>query len=236
MSNNTYGIGNALIDIIAAPSKAIDEIRDRVSWLWVPLIIVIVLSIASLVSYYAWVDFDWLVDQSVAQALQSGADPSAEAAIRGFMQPGTMIAIAAVSVLVFTLLIYILQSVYLHLINKVTGNPELRFGQWFSLTAWSAFPMVFVALSTFGMLALTSTRQLGQYDLSPLSLQSLFIGAEPGSSWASWGSSLTLISFWTIGLLALGIRRWTGASVLKAVIIAAMPSVLIFGIWALVIA
>src|SRR5690554_6496935 len=236
MMNNAYGIGNALVDIIAAPSKALDEVRHRVSWLWVPLGIVIALSIASLVSYYAWVDFDWLVDQSVADALQSGADPSAEAAIRSFMQPGTMVTVAAVSMLVMTLLIYTHQAVYLHLVNKVTGSPELRFGQWFALTAWSAFPMIFLALSTFGMLALTSSRQLGQYDLSPLSLQSLFIGAEPGSSWASWGSSLTLISFWTIGLLALGIRRWTGASVLKAVIIAAMPSVLIFGIWALVIA
>ncbi|MFN2335010.1 MAG: hypothetical protein ABR550_11370, partial [Wenzhouxiangellaceae bacterium] len=91
--NNTYGIGNALVDIIAAPSKALDEVRDRVSWLWVPLGIVIVLSIASMVTYLAWVDFDWMADQAVAEAMQNGADPSAEASIRSFMQPGSMMAI-----------------------------------------------------------------------------------------------------------------------------------------------
>lgn len=234
--SNSYGIGNALVDIIAAPSKALDEVRDRVSWLWVPLGAVIVLSIASMITYYAWVDFDWLVDQTVSETMRTGADPSAEEGIRSFMQPGTMMAITVVSVLVMTLLIYALQSVYLHLVNKVTGNPELRFGQWFALSAWSGFPIVFQALSTFVLIAVTGNRQLGQQELSPLSLQSLLIRADAGSSWATWGNSITLITFWTIGLLALGIMRWTGASALKAVIIAALPSVLIFGIWALVIA
>jgi hypothetical protein len=235
MSKN-YGIGNALIDIIAAPTKALDEVRDRVSWLWVPLGIVIVLSIASMVTYFAWVDFDWLVDQAVAEAMQAGTDPSAEAGIREFMQPGTMMAVTVVSILVMTLLIYVLQAAYLHLVNKVKGNPDLRFPQWFALSAWSGFPMVFQALSIFVLIATAANRQLAQHELSPLSLQSLLIRADGGSPWATWGSSITLITFWTIGLLALGIMRWTGASALKAVVIAAVPSVLIFGIWALAIA
>ncbi|MFN2335009.1 MAG: YIP1 family protein, partial [Wenzhouxiangellaceae bacterium] len=121
-------------------------------------------------------------------------------------------------------------------VNKVTGNPELRFGHWFALSAWSGFPMVFQALSLFVLIAMTANRQLGQHELSPLSLQTLLIRADAGSPWATWGSSITLITFWTIGLLALGIMRWTGASLVKAVVIAAVPSVLIFGVWALVIA
>ena len=234
--SGSYGIGNALVDIIAAPSKALDEVRDRVSWLWVPLGIVMALTVASMVAYYAWVDFDWLVDQAVADALQAGADPSAAAGIRSFMESGTMITVTVVSIVVVTLLIYTIQSIYLHLVNKITGNPDLRFSQWFALSAWTAFPMVFQALSSFGVLAVAGNRQLPQEDLSPLSLQSLLINADSGSPWAAWGSSITVISFWTIGLLALGIMRWTGASTLKAVIIAALPSVLIYGVWALVIA
>ncbi|MGY6517674.1 MAG: YIP1 family protein [Lysobacteraceae bacterium] len=234
--SSSYGVGNALVDIIAAPSKAIDEIRHRVAWLWVPLGIVIALSIASIVTYYLWVDFDWLVEQAIAAAGTQGADPAAEAGIRSFMQPGVMIGIAVVSIVVMTLLIYLLQTVYLHLVNKVTGNPELRFGQWFALSAWTAFPLVFQALSTFVVIAMTPGRQLDQSQLSPLSLQSLLIRAEPTSSWAAWGSSISLVSFWIIGLLALGIMRWTGASLAKALLIAAAPSVVIFGLWALVIA
>ncbi len=176
-----YGIGNALVDIIAAPTKALDEGRDRVSWLWVPLGIVIVLSIASMVTYFVWVDFDWLVDQAVAEAMRAGADPSATAGIRSFMQPGTMIAVTVVSILAMTLLMYVLQAAYLHLVNKVTGNPGLRFGQWFALSAWSGFPMVFQALSIFVLIAMTANRQLGQHELSPLSLQSLLIHADAGS-------------------------------------------------------
>ncbi len=233
--SDRYGIGNALVDIIAAPSKALQEVRERVSWLWVPLITVLLLSTASQVTYLSWVDFDWLVDQSVAAALQGGSDPDTEAAIRQFMQPGMMIATSVISTVVIVPVFLVLQATYLHLVNKVAGKPDLRFGQWFALSSWSAFPTIFLSIATFVVLALAPNRQLGQEDISPLSLQSLLINAEPGSSWATWGTSITLVSFWTIALLALGIMRWAGASALKAGIIAIAPYVLVFGAWALVI-
>ncbi|MGY6553300.1 MAG: YIP1 family protein [Wenzhouxiangella sp.] len=230
-----YGIGQALVDIIAAPSKALDEIRDRVSWLWVPLFIVILLAVASQVVYTLWVDLDWLIDQTVAAAMAGGADPAAEQAIRQWMQPTTLLITAIVGILFVLLIVHLLQAVYLHLLNKLVGNPDLRFGQWFALSVWSAFPMIFQSLAAFGLMALTADRRLTQEELGPLSLQSLLIRAEPGSSWAAWGSAIDLITLWVIGLLALGIMRWTGASVLKAITIAAAPYALIFGIWALVI-
>lgn len=230
-----YGIGQALVDIIAAPSKALNEARDRVSWLWVPLIIVILLAIAKEAVYAFWVDIDWLVDQSVAAVLAGGADPVAEQAIRQWMQPNSMLIASTVSILVVVPLVHLVAAIYLHLVNKVLGNPDLRFGQWFALSVWSAFPMIFQSLAAFGVMAMAADRRVTQAELLPLSLQSLFIRAEPASSWAAWGSAIDLISFWVIGLVALGIMRWTGSSTIKAIIIAAAPYALIFGIWALVI-
>lgn len=233
--SKSYGIGNALIDIIAAPSKALDEVRDRVKWLWVPLIIVMLLAIASQVFFTLWVDHDWFVDQTIAAMLAGGGDPEMEPGIRQWMQPRTMLITGVVGVLLIIPLVQLIQAVYLHLVNKIVGNPDLRFGQWFALSVWSAFPMIFRSLAAFGVMALATDRRITEQEQMPLSLQSLFIRAEPGSSWAAWGGAIDLISFWMIGLLALGIMRWTGASALKAIIIAATPSVLIFGIWALII-
>lgn len=233
--NKPYGIGQVLVDIIAAPSKALDEIKHRVGWLWVPLFIVILLVTASQVIYTLWVDLDWLVDQAVAAAMAGGGDPAVEQAIHQWMQPNTLLITAVLGILLMVPLIHLIQAIYLHLVNKLLGNPDLRFGQWFALSVWSAFPMIFQSLAAFGVMALAADRRVSQEELAPLSLQSLFIRAEPGTSWAAWGSAIDLIMLWVIGLLALGIMRWTGASALKGIIIAAVPYVLIFGAWALVI-
>jgi hypothetical protein len=63
-------------------------------------------------------------------------------------------------------------------------------------------------------------------------MNALFFHAAPGEPWFNWASTLNLVNFWTIFLMATGIARWTGASMVKATMIATMPWVLIFGIWA----
>jgi len=49
----------------------------------------------------------------------------------------------------------------------------------------------------------------------------------------TWASSISLVSIWTVVLISIGYARWTGAEIMKSTIIAALPWVLIFGIWGL---
>lgn len=233
--NTNYSVGNALVDIIAAPAKALDEVKHRVSWLWVPLGISLLLTIVAVVFYNLWVDFDWLVDETVRTALPPGSDPAAADSIRSFMKPGVMITTGVVAIIVMTFVIYAIQSAYLHLVNKAVGDPTLRFGQWFAFSAWTAFPGVFNAIVMLVVIALADSNQLAQHDLSPLSMQALFIHADPGSSWFTWGNSLTLINLWMLALMTIGFMRWTGSSLVKSAIVACAPWVLIFGVWALII-
>jgi len=46
---------------------------------------------------------------------------------------------------------------------------------------------------------------------------------------------VTLINFWMIFLVSIGYALWTGASMMKSTIIAALPWVAIYGIWAVMI-
>jgi hypothetical protein len=235
MSNNNYSAFNALIDIIAAPAKALDEVKSRVAWLWLPLGISIVLAVGAFTFYFSWVDFEWLVDEMV-RTLPPGSDPAAAASIRSFMTPTTQIIGATLGIVVMTFLIYLVQAAYLHLVNKVTGEPSLRFGQWFAFTAWTGFPAVFQSLAMLVVILLADSNQLSQYDLVPLSFQSLFIHAEPGSAWANWGNALSLVNVWILGLMTFGFMRWTQSSLAKSLAIVLAPWVLVGGIWALVIA
>jgi hypothetical protein len=82
---------------------------------------------------------------------------------------------------------------------------------------------------------MSDSNQLSQQGLQVLSINSLFVHASAGDPWFTWASSLTLINVWTLFLMSIGYARWTGAGIVKSSIIACLPWVLIFGIWAIMI-
>jgi hypothetical protein len=214
MNTASYGPSNALVDIIAAPARALDEVRHHVAWLWWPLLISVGLTIAAFATYFLWVDFDWMIDEMV-RAMPPGTDPAVADSMRGFLSPGRQVAFSAIGIVLMTFVIYGVQAAYLHLVNKVAGEPSLRYGQWFAFSAWTAFPGVFQALIILVVILLADSNQVAQHELMPISFNALFIHAEPGSPWFNWGNSISLVNLWMLGLMTLGIMRWTGAGVGK---------------------
>jgi hypothetical protein len=234
MSDSSYSVFNAMVDIVASPGKALDEIKLHTSWLWWPLLIILLLASGLMIYYFSWVDFPWLVEEAIrgipAERRAEGAD-----AIRQFMEPGRSTWTTVAAIVIVTFLIFLIQSVYLHLANKLVTGAEISFGQWFSFSTWTAFVGVFGTLAAFATIFMADSNQLPQQSLQVLSMNSLFVHASTGDPWFTWASSLTLINFWTLFLMSIGFARWTGAAMVKSTIIACTPWVLIFGIWALTI-
>ena len=88
MTGNSYSVFNAMVDIVASPGKALDEIKQHTSWLWWPLLITLLLATGMMVYYYSWVDFPWLIEETIRQIPAENRAESSEA-IRKFMSPGT---------------------------------------------------------------------------------------------------------------------------------------------------
>lgn len=231
MTGNSYGVLNAMVDIVAAPGKALDEIRTHTYWLGWPLVITIALACGMFIYYYSWVDFPWLVEETIRQVPAESRAESADA-IRQFMDPGRSTWMTVIAIMIISLIIYTIQAAYLHLANKLISGAEIGFGQWFSFSVWTSFVGVFGSLAAFVMMFMADSNQLATHSLQPLSLNSLFIHAGPGDPLFTWASSLTLINIWTWVLMSIGYARWTGADLLKSTVIAVLPWVLIFGIWA----
>ena len=234
MTESSYSVFNAMVDIVAAPGKALDEIKQHTSWLWWPLLVTILLASGLFIYYYSWVDFPWLVEDTIRQMSADDRTQGADA-VRQFMQPGRSTWTTVVAVVVMTFLIYTIQATYLHLANKLTTAADIGFGAWFSFSVWTAFVGIFGTLAGFATIFLADSNQLAAHDLSVLSVNSVLIHAGPGDPWFTWASSLTLINFWMLFLMSIGFASWTGASLLKSAIIAVLPWALIFGIWAVII-
>lgn len=234
MAGNSYSVFNALTDIVASPGKALDEIKLHTSWLWWPLLITILLACGLFAYFYNWVDFPWLVEETIRQMPAESRAEGAEA-VRQFMQPSTSMWMSIAAVVIVTFLVYLLQATYLHLANKVMSGSDIGFGQWFSLSAWTGFVSVFGTLAAFIAMFLADSNQLSAEGLQVLSFNSLLLHAAPGEPWFRWASSWGLINIWSIFLLSLGYSRWTSSAMVKSSLIAALPWVAIFGIWAIMI-
>lgn len=231
MADNSYTLFNAMIDIVASPGKALDNVREHTSWLWAPLLISIALACGLLAYYYSWVDFDWLVEETIRQVPAENRAESADA-IRNFMTPNTSMMTSVVAILVMTFVIYLIEAIYFHLANKVTSGAQIRFGQWFSFAAWTSFVGVFASLAGFIAIFMSSTNQMPAESLQVFSFNSILIHAKAGDPWFRWASSISLINVWMLVLATIGYARWTGSATVKSAIIVCLPWVLIFGIWA----
>ena len=232
MTGNSYTVFNAMVDIVASPGKALDEIRHHMAWLWWPLLITILFASGLFIYYYNWVDFPWLVEETIRQ-IPAEDRAESEDAIRQFMQPGRSMGMTVAAIVVMSFVIYVIQATYLHLANKLITGTEIGFGNWFSFTVWTSFVGVFGTLAAFVAIFMADSNQLSSQDLSVLSMNSLLVHASPGDAWFTWANSLTLINFWTLFLMSIGFARWTGTAMAKATIIAVFPWVMIFGVWAL---
>ena len=91
---------------------------------------------------------------------------------------------------------------------------------------------IFGTLAAFVTMFLADSNQLSLESLQVLSLNSLLLHAAPGEPWYRWASSLTLVQFWTLALMSIGYARWTGAAIVKSTVIAVLPWVAIFVVWA----
>ena len=234
MSDAKYTPFNAMVDIVAAPGRALDAVKPHTSWLWWPLLISVLLTCAAFTYYFSWVDFDWLVDETIAGL---PAENRAEAAdgVRAFMTPTMSTVTTCLAIVIITFVIYCIQAAYLHVATKLATSAEVRYGQWFNFSAWTAFVNVIGAIAIFMVIFLADNNRLGQDELSPFSMNSLFIHARMGDPWFNWGNSLSLVNIWILFLMSMGYARWTGSSIIKSTVIAVLPWALIFGVWAVLI-
>jgi hypothetical protein len=145
------------------------------------LLLVVAAGSAAFAFYYSWVDFAWLVEETVRTTVPPGADPAHADAIRDFMRPGLQVTMSVIGIAVMTVVIYAIQSLYLHLVNKVAGDASLRYGQWFALSAWTGFVGIFNVVAMAVVMLMSDSNQLGPEALSPLSMNALFVHAEPGA-------------------------------------------------------
>ncbi|MCK7592683.1 YIP1 family protein [Pseudomarimonas salicorniae] len=219
--------------VFTDPAKAFESLYERSNPV-LPLLLLILGSAALMTWYYQVVDMSWLIDQMLAASPQGG-DPAARAGMEKFMTPATMTVTTVVSIAVMLPLILLLTAVYYLLSAKVVGS-EIGFGKWFSFAAWASVPTLLTIPAGAVAILMASNGQLGTHEVNPLTLNQLFFHLPMGHHWQALLDAVHLPMLWSLFVSAVGYRVWTKKSAATSWIVVSLPYVLIFGIWALVLA
>ena len=220
-----------LVDIFLDPAKVFTAEKDKPTFL-LPMAIMVVLSVAMILAYYLRVDPDWFQDFSLTMMGQE-MTPAEIAQVKQVM-PGAKVQgyIGAAGTLIFVPIVYAVFALYYFLAGKIAGA-GLSYKHSLSLTTWAAMPTALGALiGTIG--ALTMEPQTPLHAISLTRIDPLLVQLPFDHDLSTLAKGFDLLGLWAIALGAIGWKTFTRSGWGSAVFVAALPSVLIYGIWLLI--
>jgi hypothetical protein len=219
-----------LVDVFTEPGKLFKSLQEKPNFL-LPLLLIAVFPALVWFLYYQRVDGSWLVDHILEQAKVA---PARMAAARESMKPSIMMWGAVIGAPIAIGVWFLIMAGYYTLAAKIAGVKQ-GYKAWLSFAAWTSMPIL---LSTLVMLigVLTMTAQTAPEALQLTHLDPLLLQLDADSAWKKFATSFDLLNFWPIWLSATGWRIWSGRGWGQAIVASALPSVLIYGIWAAVVA
>jgi hypothetical protein len=218
-----FDIGNVILE----PTPTFGRLKAR-THAWLPLLVLILLSLGIMFWWVSTTDFDWL--RAHMLATQPNAKPEVRAAMAKFMTPTAMMITSGLSAVVGTLLIAALAALYYLVAGKVLGS-DIRYGQWFGFSVWTSVPRL-LTLPLSALQIMTSHGQVAPEDLNMASLNYLLFHLPLTNPWAGLVGSIDLTTFWSLALATLGLKAWTGRPTGTCVLVALLPYLLVYGLWA----
>ncbi len=218
-----------LINIFLEPSKVFNEQKEKPSFL-LPLLLMVAFTALMTLMYFNSVDSEWFKEHQLAASSQEMSAAQIEEMKKNMPAAKVMGYFGVVGAFIGIALISSIFALYYLLAGKMTGN-NISFKHGLSLTAWAGMPTILgsiiVIVGIIGMNPQTALESLNLINLDPL-----FIQLPTDHAWSGFAKSFSLLSFWSLFLAALGWKLWGKTSWTQAILVALVPSLIIYGGWA----
>jgi hypothetical protein len=219
--------------LATSPSSAFAALRERPRF-WFPLLAVTVTTAVVIAWYYSVVDIDWLKEQMFGNNpdFQKMA-PEQRAGAMSFVGRNTMLIGGILGTFIGMPIAFLVSALYYFVAAKITKVP-VGYKPWFSMVCWVSLPIVLNSIAAVLFLLLRDNDQIGPGVLQPLSLNELFFHLPMGAKGQTFLESLSIPAFLSTALSIIGVRTFSQRSWLYSAIVALIPAVLIYGIWAFI--
>ncbi|MAD05506.1 MAG: YIP1 family protein [Pseudoalteromonas sp.] len=225
----------ALVDIFISPSKAFNGLKEAKGWSFVAFILLAGILAASMFAFYNKADPQFLIDQQVAVA-SVDATIAEQKMIRQSMEQtiDMQVWFAMFGGIIGLAVINALMAGYYLFVSKQDPEANYGYGAWYGFGVWAMMPLVIYYLGFLILVLTASTNQISQTLMNYSSINQLLIGLEIGHPFYTLLESLNIFSIWSIFIAAIGLKCWTNFTFNKALLFAALPSIVIYGIWTVI--
>ncbi|MGL6258179.1 YIP1 family protein [Vibrio sp. WXL210] len=215
-----------LLDIFRAPSACFLALYQRGAWGWQPYIFLILSPFLFWGAYFDLADFEAMRQVLVSQLPNATPEQIAQ------IDANTLMASEIISDVFGRTLTIIMLAMWFNLATK-NNQLQLGFWKWFAAASVMIFPAVLGDLASYVSVLL----QHGDVMIYAADLNSLngLIKLPLGHSWAQFSSAFPLLMPWYIVLGYAALGTWTQLERGPALVIATLPWVAFYAIWALYI-
>lgn len=218
------------VSLATEPTKAFGELRERPRF-WLPLLVMVLSTVAVAYWYYSIVDVDWLKDMIISS--NPKMTEQERAAVGGMMTRTTMLWSGVVGSIIIIPLFFAIHAVILLLTAKVT-KVSLGFKHWFAMVSWASLAGLLSIVIGAIFLILRDNAQVSPGVLAPLSLNELLLHRPIGSPGQGLLDTLSIPSFLTWALMIVGVRTWSQRSWGFSAAFVLVPLGVICAIWAFI--
>ncbi len=226
---------SACVDIFISPSKTFNGLKDAKGWSWLAFTLIATALVISTYVFYTNADSQFILEEQVAAA-SIDATIGEQKMIRQSMEQSidSQVWFAIGGGLFAIIIMNALIAGYYLLVSKQDPDAQHSYGAWYGFGVWTMMPAVISSLGILALVLTASTDQLSMSIFNYASINQLILGLPLGHSLYSLTEAISIFTVWGIALAAIGLKCWTNFSLNKAILFAALPNVIIFGIWAII--
>lgn len=217
-----------LINIIAAPRQAYEQLRGKPT-IGFPVLFVLLVISATTFMFFHLADPDLLIDDLLNQAgddLSDAEQAEAKANMQN-MPEGMLKWISTAGGSFGVLFMLLVHALYFYITSMFNGT-KIGYKPWLSFVAWSNIPALFASIAGLATL-LMSSGHISLMELNPFTLTNLFGLNSDNKALTNTLNNLDLTRLWSLGLMVFGYQLWTQKSWLHSGLIVLLPIAIIFG-------
>ncbi|MDF2155520.1 YIP1 family protein [Vibrio sp. CAU 1672] len=213
-----------LLDIFRSPTACFLALYQRGAWGWQPFVVLLISPFLFWGAYFSNVDFAWLSSQLSVQLQQINPDQIE------LLDKNTLMASAIINDVFNRFATLLVLALWFFLATK-SSQHQHGYWKWFAAACAIMFPAVLGDIASYVSLLLKHG-QVMTYAADLNSLNGL-LKLPLTSEWSQFASSLPLLLPWYVVLGYAAILTWTEFERGQALVIAGLPWIAFYLIWAL---
>lgn len=221
---------NMIINIFASPGEVFASLKERPRFLVAWLLIALASALAQYF-YFSGVDIAWFFEERMLaneNTTQVTVDETVQF-MTAFPQAGLAIAFAVFAAIV-SLIVFLIQALYFKIASLITRD-GLRYHHMVALVSWASMPVLLTSIASIVKILTSDVSLMPQTDVNPLTFWGL-LGLEPLGAGALDGIVMSAdpMAIWSLVLLILGYKIMSGKDWGTALIVAIIPTAVIYGL------